>query len=428
MNSLKGGVVPREGLEYIAVGRDIEIKAILHDVEIIEDGGAAFRFIMGKYGSGKSFMIQIIRTHVLKRGFVVLDADLSPDRRLVGNKGQGLATYRELIQNMSTKARPEGGALPSVLEKWISSLQMELVASGKYSVDDPALQQAVSQKIFEAIENIQDMVHGFEFAKVITHYWDSYKAQDVEGKNHALKWLRGEYSTKGESKRELGVNVIITDDNWYEYIKLMSAFLHQAGYKGVLVMLDELINLYKLPNTITRQTNYEKILTIYNDALQGKVHNLGIIMCGTPQTIEDPRRGLYSYEALRSRLEKGKFSSDEIKDMLAPVIKLNPLTYEELTVLIEKLAMIHASLYDYPMKLTEEDLVGFLKIEFGRVGTNVYITPREIIRDFIEVLNVLYQNPALTIQQVLGNEAFSFAKADDDSTEELQDEFKDFTL
>lgn len=427
MNSLKGGVVPRDGLEYIAVGREKEINAILHDVDIIEDGGAAFRFVVGKYGSGKSFLLQIIRNYVMKRGFVVVDADLSPERRLMGTKGQGLATYKELIKNMSTKTRPDGGALSLILEKWIFSIQTQLMSTGLYDIDSEELTDAVTTNIYEVIGEIQEMVHGFDFAKIISLYWEAYREGNDDKKSKALKWFRGEYNTKTEARQELGINIIITDEDWYEYIKILAAFMVRAGYKGMYILVDELINLYKMPSSVTRQYNYEKILTMYNDAMQGKAHYIGVIMSGTPQCVEDTRRGVFSYEALRSRLETGRFSTGAVTDMFAPIIRLQPLSYEEMIVLIERLALIHAGLYNYESSITTDDLVSFLKVEYSRIGTGANITPREIIRDFIEVLNILVQNPSITIQSVIGSETFSFAK-EETNEEEIHSEFKEFEL
>ena len=307
INSLKGGVVPRIGLPYITVGRENEINALLHDVDIIADGGASFRFIVGKYGSGKSFLLQTIRSHVMDRNFVVVDADLSPERRLQGTKGQGLATYKELIRNMSTKTRPDGGALTLILDRWISGIQTETASESNLSPDSPEFIKAVEKKIFEVINALNEMVHGFDFAKLLTIYYRATVDGNDEEKAKVVKWFRGEYNTKTEAKSELGVNIIISDDDWYEYIKLFAAFLKMAGYSGILVLVDELVNIYKIPNSITRQYNYEKILTMYNDTLQGKAKYIGIIMGGTPQCIEDTRRGVYSYEALRSRLAEGRF-------------------------------------------------------------------------------------------------------------------------
>ncbi len=411
MNSLKGGVVPRVGLPYITVGRKDEIDALLHDVELIADGGASFRFIAGKYGSGKSFLLQTIRSYVMAKNFVVVDADLSPERRLQGTRGQGLATYKELVRNMSTKTKPEGGALPLILDRWISSVQQEVMVSSGLSVTDPGLAPLVEKKITAAIYSLNEMVHGFDFARLLTVYYRAYLSGDEETKAKVLKWFRGEYATKTDARQELGVNIVITDDDWYEYLKLFACFLKQAGYAGLLVLIDELVNIYKIPNAITRQYNYEKILTMYNDAMQGKARHLGFILCGTPQCMEDPRRGVYSYEALRSRLAEGHFSAG-YKDLLSPVIRLQPLTNEEMLILVEKLADIHAGLYEYRQIVTQQDMVDFIEIEFGRIGADSHITPREVIRDFIEVLDIVYQNPGTKVRTLLGSDSFSFAKND----------------
>ncbi|MDO4553498.1 MAG: ATP-binding protein [Bacillota bacterium] len=412
INSLKGGVVPRVGLPYITVGRKAEIEALLQDIDIVEEGGAAFRFVVGKYGSGKSFLLQAIRNHAMDRNFAVVDGDLSPERRLQGTRGQGLATYRELIRNMSTRTRPEGGALTLILDRWISGVQTEAVTEGGLSPEDPGFEKLVERKIYEVINSLGEMVHGFDFARLLSIYYRASAAGDDESKARVVKWFRGEYATKTEARAELGVSIIITDDDWYEYLKIFAMFLKGAGYAGLLILIDELVNIYKIPNSITRQYNYEKILTMYNDTLQGKARYMGIIMSGTPQCIEDPRRGVFSYEALRSRLEAGRFGRAGARDMLAPVIRLAPLTYEEMLVLIEKLADIHAGLFGYEQVLSQEDMVEFIKVEFGRIGAESGITPREVIRDFIELLNIVYQEPGTDVKALLAGEAFQYAKGE----------------
>ena len=409
MNSLKGGVVPRVGLSYVTVGRKDEIDALLHDVDLIADGGASFRFIVGRYGSGKSFLLQTIRNYVMAKNFVVVDADLSPERRLQGTRGQGLATYKELIRNMSTKTKPEGGALSLILDRWISNVQQQVMERSSLSITDPALTPLVEKQISAVIYSLNEMVHGFDFARLLTLYYKAHLGGDDETKAKVLKWFRGEYNTKTEARQELGVNIVITDDDWYEYLKLFAAFLKQAGYAGMLVLIDELVNIYKIPNAITRQYNYEKILTMYNDAMQGKAQHLGFILCGTPQCMEDPRRGVYSYEALRSRLAEGHFAGEH-KDLLSPVIRLQPLTNEEMLILIEKLADIHAGLYEYNQIVTQQDMIDFIEIEFGRIGADTHITPREVIRDFIEVLDIVYQNPGVKVRALLGSDQFTFAQ------------------
>ena len=384
LNSLKGGVVPRIGLPYITVGREVEIRALLTDLSLISDGGASFRFLVGRYGAGKSFLLQTIRTHAMGEGFVVADADLSPERRLQGGQGQGLATYRELIRNISTKTRPEGGALNLILDRWVASCA---------DADESAINAQLAP--------LEEMVHGFDFARMLRRYRAAVSEGDEETMNRVTKWIRGEYRTKSEARAELGSSTIISDDDWYDYVKLIARFLVCSGYKGMLVLIDELVNLYKIPNAITRQYNYEKILAMYNDTLQGKAQYLGMIMGGTPTSIEDRRRGVFSYEALRSRLAQGRFAREDLKDMLAPIIRLQPLTYEELLVLIEKLMQIHAGYFGWTPTLTENDLVDFLKIEFGRVGADTHLTPREVIRDFIELLDILCQNPDANVAELL---------------------------
>ncbi len=418
VNSLKGGVVPRVGLPYIAVGREAEIAALLRDIDLVADGGAAFRFVVGKYGSGKSFLLQTIRNYAMDRNFVVVDADLSPERRLQGTKGQGLATYRELVRNMSTKTRPEGGALTLILDRWINTVRMEAEAEG----------ESVEGKIRAVVSALNEMVHGFDFARLLTLYHQAHREGDDELKARVAKWFRGEYASKKEAKDELGVNIIVTDDAWYEYLKLFAAFLKKAGYSGLLILIDELVNIYKIPNSITRQYNYEKILTMYNDALQGKARHLGVLMSGTPQCMEDARRGVYSYEALRSRLADGRFGGAEgMTDLLAPVIRLRALTHEEMLVLVEKLAAIHAGLFDYAQILTQEDMIHFLRVEFGRIGADTHITPREVIRDFIEVLNLTFQNPGTDVRALLGGDAFAFSKPDG-AEEAVDKEFEEFEI
>ena len=420
INSLKGGVVPRIGLPYITVGREREIEALLHDLALVADGGASFRFLVGRYGAGKSFLLQTIRTHAMGRDFVVADADLSPERRLQGNQGQGLATYKELIRNLSTKTRPEGGALPLVLERWARNL-----AEG---ASDPMVPLKAS------LAPIRELVHGFDFCRVLEAYYAAYLEGDEERQALCAKWLRGEYRTKTESKSELGINACIGDDDWYEYLKLFAQFLVGAGYQGLIVLVDELVNLYKIPNSITRQYNYEKILTMYNDTLQGKAHHLGIIMGGTPQSIEDRRRGVFSYEALRSRLAQGRFAGEGMTDMLAPVIHLNPLTHEELLVLTEKLADIHAGYFGYERRLQTSDLANFLTVEFGRVGADSHLTPREVIRDFIELLDILYQNPEADVSALLRSGDYAVSGADGEAAggsgnaADVAPQFAEFTI
>lgn len=397
----------------------------MHDIDIIADGGATFRFIVGKYGSGKSFLMQTIRNYAAAKGFVVVDADLSPERRFAGTKGQGLATYRELVRNMSVKSKPDGGALPLILEKWISGIQTE--AAQQYAPKSLEFDKYVERRIYAVTGDLEGMVNGFEFAKAVIAYWRAYWADDQIAKSNVLKWFRGEYASRKEAKADLDINWIVNDETWYDFLKIFAAFMVSAGYQGILVMIDELVNIFKVPHSVTRQNNYEKLLTMYNDVLQGKAKHIGFLMGCTPQCVEDRYKGLFSYEALRSRLAEGHFATESLKDMSAPIIRLQMLNQEEMYVLVEKLRDIHAQLYDYHPLLTHDDLLYFLNVEFNRVGADTHITPREIIRDFIELVGILHQNPQKSVSDILGGNSFNMAKGGI-SDEEIHSDFAGFEL
>lgn len=426
VNSLTAGVVPRVGLEFIAVGRKPEVEAILRDMDNIAEGGAAFRLITGRYGSGKSFLLQMIRNYAMDRDFVVADADLSPERRLVGTKGQGLATYRELMTHLSTRTRPDGGALEMILQKWIAALQQSVMQATSLRPGDPGLNEQVELRIFEVIGRMQSLVHGFDFAKVLASYWNGYKLGDDDRKQAALRWLRGEYPTKTEARKDLGVGVIIDDDSWYDYIKLWSEFTAAIGYKGLLLFIDEGVNLYKITNTVSRQSNYEKLLTMFNDTMQGKAEHLGIFMGGTPQFVEDERRGLFSYDALRSRLIDGRYGSAGFKTYTSPILKLDMLSHEEILILLQKLRDIHALHFQYDPVLTDEQLIGFMENAVGRLGADELLTPREVVRDFMDLLHTLHQHPECTFEALLGEMAVQPAAGKGAKSPADEDDLGDF--
>lgn len=421
MNSLSAGVTPRIGLEYMAVGRKREIETLLEDLANIREGGSVFRIIVGRYGSGKSFLLQIIRNYAMDRDYVVTDADLSPERKLTGNRGSGLATYRELLQNMATKVRPDGGALNAILERWIAAVQMQLMKDEGLKADEPRMSDLMELRIMEAIHRMDDRVHGFEFARVLSAFWQGHRTGSDELKNAALKWLRGEYQTRTEANTELGVRVIIDDDTWFDYIKLLSDFVKELGYAGLIVLLDEGVNLYKISNTQSRNNNYEKLLNMFNDTMQGKVEGLGIYLCGTPQFVEDNRRGLFSYEALRSRLAGTRFAGKGLKDMQGPLIYLDKLTYEELFVLLHKILEIHVTHYGYECHISEDDLLFFLQEAVNRIGADEWLTPREIVRDFISVLNLMQQNPELRFRSLMTGDLFKTVHPAETAEDESSD-------
>ena len=407
LSSVSAGVVPRAGAPYIAIGRKDEIAALLSDLEQIDAGGGAMRFLIGRYGSGKSFLIQLIRGYALERDFITADADLSPERRLYGSGGSGVATYRELMKNLASKASPDGGALPKLIARWIGVMQDELVAEG-ISPDSPRFDELMTRKVSDTMRELEFLVGGFDFARVITAYYRAYREDGESARlrmSACLRWLRGEYSTKTEARGELGfaVSVIIDDDNWYDFLKLWAALVRKMGYRGLMVFIDECVNLYKITHRVSRENNYEKILAMFNDTLQGRAPGLGIVFGGTPQFLEDPRRGLFSYEALRSRLCDSRFALEGFKNLIGPVIRLRRLADDELLALIRRVTGLYAQFYKWDARITDAQQLAFLNLCLSRAGADSMITPREMLRDYMTVLNILMQNPEATFEQVVGS-------------------------
>ena len=422
--SVSAGVVPRAGAPYIAIGRKDEIQAFLSDLEEINEGGGAMRFLIGRYGSGKSFLIQLIRGYALERDFLTADCDLSPERKLSGSGNSAIATYRELMKNLASKSSPDGGALSKIISRWIGNIKGELVAND-ISPDDPSFDRELAKRINAELCELEFLVGGFDFARVIYEYYKA-SVSDSENANEkmsaCLRWLRGEYSTKTEAKNSLGfsVSIIINDDNWYDFLKLWAVLSKKMGYRGLVVFIDECVNLYKIPHRVSRENNYEKILSMFNDTLQGRAPGLDIIFGGTPQFLEDTRRGLFSYEALRSRLCDSKFALDGFKNLIGPVIRLRRLTDDELFALIQRITALYSQYYQWDCTVTNEDRLKFLNICLSRAGADSMITPREMLRDYMTVLNILMQNPEAKFDDVVGNHVtLKTENSSDDDEEQL---------
>ena len=403
ISSLAAGVVPRSGAPYIAIGRRDEIGSLLDNLDEVSEGGAFCRFLIGRYGSGKSFLIQLIRGNALDRGFICADADLSPERRLTGGSGAGLATYRELMTNLSCKASPEGGALPTVLSRYLASLQHKLVEQG-IMPDLPIFEESLKKKIHATLSELEMDVGGFDFARVLGEYYSATLREDAEVKTACLRWLRGEFATKTEATTALGfrVSTVIDDDNWYNYIKLFAALSVKFGYRGFIVFIDECVNLYKIPNRISREANYEKLLAVFNDTLQGKARHLGVVFGGTPQFLEDTRRGLFSYDALKSRLADSKYSELGYKNLSSPVIRLRRLSDNELLALVRRLTRLYAQREGWDtLPLTDEQTERFVSYALSRAGADEMVTPREIIRDYLTLLNILRDNKDVSFDSLV---------------------------
>ncbi len=402
--SISAGVVPRVGAPYLAIGRKDEIEALLSDLEQVNEGGGTMRFVVGRYGSGKSFLMQLIRGYALERDFITADADLSPERRLYGSGGSGVATYRELIKNMASKSSPDGGALPKMIARWIDLLKSKIVSEGILPEDERFVIR-LNALVAEQMREIEFMVGGFDFSRVITEYYRAYSEGNDEKRSACLRWLRGEFSTKTEARHELGfsVSVIIDDENWYDFLKLWAVLVRFIGYRGLIVLIDECVNLYKINHRVSRENNYEKILAMFNDTLQGRAPGLGLILGGTPQFMDDPRRGLFSYDALKSRLCDSRFSSAQYRNLIGPVIRLKRLSDEELFALISRVTKLYAVNYGKAPAITEEEMLRFLELSLSRAGAEEMITPREMLRDYMTVLNILMQNEQVTFDQVMAS-------------------------
>ena len=422
--ALSSGVVPRTGAPYIAIGRNEEIAALLENLSTVRDGGGSMRFLIGRYGSGKSFLMQLIRGYALDRGFVTADADLSPERRLCGTCG--IATYRELIRNMACKTSPEKGAVTALLNRFFLQTKQEIIADGILP-EDTAFVPALKRRIYASLAEMEGNVGGFDFATVISAYYDACLSENEEKKSAALRWLRGEYVNKTEAKRalELPISVIIGDENWYDFIKLWAVFSKHVGYEGLIVFIDECVNLYKIPNRISREANYEKLLAIFNDTLQGRAPYLGMIFSGTPQFLEDSRRGLFSYDALKSRLADSRYQEMGFRNLSSPVIRLRRLSDNELLALLARLTKLWEQKYENCRVPTGEQMQCFLAESLARTGADELMTPRELIRNYLALLAVLRDNPeaefSLLVKQAPP------ASSPDDSGEQ-GDDLLDFEL
>lgn len=407
LQSLRAGVVPRAGQHLIQVGRAREIESLLKDIERVGAAGAAFRVVIGEYGSGKTFFLNLVRSVAMEKKLVTAAADLNPDRRLHATGGQARSLYAELMRNLATRIRPEGGALGSVVEKFVSSVLQEAKVVGETP-------EAI---IHEKLAELSELVGGFDFAQVIAAYWRGHDTGQDALKQDAIRWLRGEFTTKTDARQALGVRTIVDDDNFYDQLKLMARFVRLAGYGGLLVCLDELVNLYKLHSRQARDSNYEQILRILNDSLQGSCEGLGILLGGTPEFLMDTRRGLYSYSALQSRLAENTFAKDDLVDFSHPVLRLATLSQEELYVLLHKIRHVYAAGDSARYLLPDEALQAFMAHCLQRVGEAYFRTPRNTITAFVNLLAILEQNPGADWRALLGQVA---VQADDGGVLERQ--------
>lgn len=416
IDSLSGGVVPRRGLQHIMVGRADEVRQILTDLDNVKSGASLVKFFIGDFGSGKSFIQGLIKQVGLSNNFVVTNADFTPEKRLYG-EGRAIATYTELIKNLSTNTSPEGGALQTIIEMWITNVQQGIATEGDNSdgekdFSNPVFVERVEKEIVETISKMDELSGGYDFAQILTIYFRSFAEGNNDIQRKALKWLRGEYSTKTEARKDLGVRDIIHDGNFYDYLKAMSQFVKQVGYEGLVINFDEAINLYKITHPQAREKNYETILTMFNDCLQGNLEGLYITFGGTGNFLTNERRGLYSYGALRRRLETNRYETSEFRDLSQPVITLASLKHEDLFVLLQRLRAIHATHHKYEADITDEELKRFIIKEFALPGAEEYTTVGHVVKNFMDALSILHKYPDYDRKKVFG-EADGLPAVDD---------------
>ncbi len=392
LQALRTGVVPRVGQHHVQVGRAQEVQALLRDIERINDGGSGVRFVIGDYGSGKTFFLNLVRSMALQQKLVAVHADLSPDRRLHATGGQARSLYAELMRNMSTRAKPDGGAMSNVVERFITE------ALGRSRDTGGTVESVIQQRL----EELTELTGGYDFAEVISKYWQGYDTGNEQLKSDAVRWLRGEFTTKTDARNALGVRTIVDDSNFYDQLKLLARFVRMAGFGGLIVSLDEMVNLYKLANSQARNSNYEQILRIINDATQGTAEGLGFVMGGTPDFLMDTRRGLYSYAALQSRLAENSYATGGLVDYSGPVIRLPGLTPEDLYVLLTKLRHVQASADVERYLMPDDGIRAYMVHCQSRIGDSYFRTPRNSIKGYLDLLAVLEQNPDRAWNDLVG--------------------------
>ncbi len=405
--SLRAGVVPGVGQQHVQVGRVAEVRAVVSDITRIAEGGASSRFVIGDYGSGKTFFLHLARSVAVEKHLVTMHADLSPDRRLHASAGKARALYAELTANLATRARPEGGALTSVVERFVTQALGQARTTGA----DPEV------IIAARLATLTESTGGYDFAHVIARYWQGHDGGDERLKTDAVRWLRGEFTTRADARQALGVRTIVDDATWYDHIKLMSSFVRMAGYDGLLVCLDEMVSLAALASAQARAANYEQILRIFNDSLQGSAAHLGFLLGGTPEFLLDSRRGLFSHPALAARLAENRFASDKLVDHSGPVLRLGSLSPEDIYVLLTKLRHVYASGDPAAYLVPDDALLSYMRHCASRIGDAYFRTPRETIKGFLDMLALLDQNPGLDWRSVVDDVSLASepaGSADDD--------------
>ncbi|MBU5427676.1 ATP-binding protein [Tissierella pigra] len=404
IKALEGGVVPRRGIQHLLVGRNEEVQEIISILESITQGGSDIRFWIGDFGSGKSFMLRTIESIAVQKNFVVSTVDLTPTRRFYSSDGKAKSLYNEIINNIVIQTSQDGNAINTIIEEWINRIITNISERDNIPINQLLMienKKIVENEILNITSCFKSVGLSYELGQAISKYYEGIAEDNKVLKLKALRWIRGDIDTRTESKRELGIERIINDDNWYDAIKNLAELFSDIGYSGFVVNFDEAVNLYKLPMAQTRERNYEKILNIFNECKSNTARGLFINFGATRKTIFDEHRGMSSYGALKGRLGSDGNLNSRLINTNKTALLLKPLTVEEIYTLLDNLNSIYNIHYRKNISMTTENIQIYMEEQLNRPGAAEFLTPRAVIKDYLEVLDLIRQNPDEEIESIV---------------------------
>lgn len=404
IKALEAGVVPRRGIQHLLVGRHKEVEEVILILDNIKQGESDIRFWVGDFGSGKSFMMRTIESLAVQKNFAVSTIDLTPTRRFYASDGKAQSLYNEIVDNIIIQTSQDGNAIKTIIEEWINSIITSVSERDKIPASQLLVKEnkgIIEKEILNITSSFKSVGLSYELGQAISKYYEGLMEDNQVLKLKALRWIRGDISTKTESKNELGIKRIINDDNWYEAIKNLAELFSDIGYSGFVINFDEAVNLYKLPMSQTRERNYEKILNIFNECKSNTARGLFVNFGATRKTIFDERRGMSSYGALKGRLGNESSLDSKLINTNKTVLPLKPLTTEEIYTLLENLKNIYNIHYRLDIDMTMENIKLYMEEQLNRPGALEFLTPRAVIKDFLEILDMIRQNPDVETETII---------------------------
>lgn len=385
INALKNGNVPPEGVGEICVGRERELEEFDKIFSKVKDGAAVTRFLNGEFGSGKSFFLKLLEERALADNFVVAKVTLSRD--VPFNKFE--VVYRSIVASLRCKT---GTSLEHIIEKWTTQLRMMALRE----TTDPYQQERI---VIDNINNDLKEVrkHATTFAAAIENYYKLSARGDQETAKYAMAWLSGEKNIPYTIKRQFGVKGDIDRENAFKYLEALSSFLMALKYSGLIILIDEAEHIMTLHTKKLRDTAYDYMRFIYDECSLGRFHNTLFIFAGTPEFFEDPKMGVPSYTALNERIED--VLNTEFKDLRKPIIRLDGFKKDNLMELSDRLISMHEEVYEWEAKPVRESLDGIIARHEANAELTGYISPRNFVKSFISVLDVVQQNPELRSEE-----------------------------